>query len=150
MHAVNLRRLSRRGWDACCLLFCRGEKKTRLFFLIFLGVWERLGSVLARSWDVLGPSWDVLGRSWVVLEPSCRHLGAVLGRLGAILEPPWGVHGSSWGCFWPSWGVLKLLLVAIERTSKIIEKTTVFIGFFQVWGRLGRGLVAVLGRLGRS
>ena len=71
-------------------------------------------------------------------------------NLGAILEPPWGVHGSSWGCFWPSWGVLKLLLVAIERTSKIIEKTYSFHRFFQVWGRLGRDLVAVLGRLERS
>ena len=100
---------------------------------------ERLGASwgdLGTSWDGLEASWDVLGRSHAALEPSCSHLGAVLGRLGAILEPPWGVHGSSLGCFWPSWSVLKLFLVAIERTSKIIEKHKVFTGFFRfgaVW-----------------
>ena len=122
----------------------------------------RLGAVLERLWGDLGTSWDsleassdVLGRSWVVLEPSCSHLGAVLGRLVAILGQSWSHLGASMGrlgaVFGRPWGVLKLLLVAIERTSKIIRKKTYsFHMFFQVWGRLGRDLVAVLGRLGRS
>ena len=59
-----------------------------------------------------------------------------MGRLGAVFGRP---------C-----GVLELLLVAIERTSKITEKDIVFTCFFQVWGRLGRDLVAVLERLERS
>ena len=65
-------------------------------------------------------------------------------HLGAILEPPSGVHGSSWDCFGPSWGVLKLLLVAIERTSKIIEKPLVFVGFSGL-GLSGKGSCGGLG-----
>ena len=59
-----------------------------------------------------------------------------MGRLGAVFGRPWGV--------------LELLLLAIERTSQIIGKTGSFLQFFQVWGCLGRDLMAVLGRLGRS
>ena len=49
-----------------------------------------------------------------------------MGRLGVV--------------FGRSWGVLELLLVAIERTSKIIEKPTVFIGFFR-FGAVWEGIL---------
>ena len=49
-----------------------------------------------------------------------------MGRLGAVFGRPWGV--------------LELLLVAIERTSKIIEKLTVFIGFFK-FGAVWEGIL---------
>ena len=103
-------------------------------------VLERLGVILGRLGTILkrpGTSWGVLGSSWsrfvAILEPSWGHLGATLGR-------PWVVLG----LFWAVLGVLKLLLVAIDRTSKIIEKPIVF-GGVSGWGPYGNGLCGGLG-----
>ena len=49
-----------------------------------------------------------------------------MGRLGAV--------------FFRLRGVLELLLVAIERTSKIIEKPAVFLGFFR-FGAVWEGIL---------
>ena len=133
----------------------------------FGAVFERFSGVLKRSWGVLERLGVILGRLGTVLRrpgTSWGGLGSSRKRLVAILEPSWGVLRPSWdhlgatlgrpwvvlGLFWAVLECSLVLSVAIERTSKIIKKTCDFCLFFEVWGRLGRDLVAVLGRLGRS
>ena len=126
----------------------------------FGAVFERFSGVLKRSWGVLerlgvilrrpGTSWGGLGSSrtrlvailelsWGVLRPSWDHLGATLGR-------PWVVLGLFWA-------VLECSLAPFcgyRANFENHQKTSSFWWFVQVWGRLDRDLVAVLGRLGRS
>ena len=84
----------------------------------------RLGTVLRRS----GTSWGGLGSSW-------GHLAATSG-----------VHGSFWGCLVPSWGVLRLLLLLIDRTPKVSNKRSVFVSLL----RFGVVVKGFCGRLGDS
>ena len=78
--------------------------------------------------------------------PPGALLAGSWGRLGAVLGPSWGHLGAVLGRLGPSW----LLLLGNRANFKHLQKTICFYMSFEVFSRLGRDLVAVLGRLGRS
>ena len=55
-----------------------------------LGVWQRLGAVLARPRGGLGPSLGRLGASWRILGASWERLGASWKRFGTISTKNFG------------------------------------------------------------
>ena len=114
-----------------------------VFAVVLKGLWPVLGRI--------GPTLGCLGAVLARLGPTLGSLGAVLERLGAILGWSCGAVGSHF----PH-------LEVIERSLKIIEKSSVFVGFCDAgrskwWPHggsnsafegLGDRLVSVLGASG--
>ena len=138
----------------------RFETNHGVVFQRSLGVLERSWGVLERSWSVIGVILRRLGTALRRLGTSWGGLGSSWSRLVAILEPSWRVLGPSWshlgasmGRLWAAFGRLEVFLSSFLWLSSELRKSLKNLQFsevfFQFLGRLGRDLVAVLGRLGR-